>query len=141
MTTMYKCGLCGKKIETLDEYLRHTQLCVKEQKIKEEDVQKMNDDLNRVKAAKEYFEQQLAEFKANHPIAYNLNFKEKTCNCNTCACEEEKQHEPVRKTLSFEKNGNEYKVNGKKMTEEELLKTSDDFVQAVCQLLGLEKTK
>lgn len=123
---MYKCCLCDKELDTLDEYLEHTKLCVKEQKIKDEDVQKMNEDLNRVKAAKDYFEKQLEDFKSNYPDAYELNFGK------------DKEEEPKRRLTYKKRNEDEDTYfGGMKVSDAEALKDADDFVKFMCNLLGV----
>lgn len=87
----FTCSICGKGFNNVFDYASHVSKCAEDYKKKEEaDLQKMNDDLNRVKAAKSYYEDQLAKFKENYPEAYELNFgKEKTCKChnNTKSCD------------------------------------------------------
>lgn len=74
---MYKCSLCNKELDTLDEYLEHTKICVAEQKQKENNLVEMNNALNKVKAAKEYYEDQMRLFEENYPEAYEMNFGDK----------------------------------------------------------------
>ena len=78
MNTTFKCSICGKDFTDIDNYVKHVSKCAEEHKKKEtENLQKLNDDLNRVKAAKTYYEEQLAKFKEEHPEAYELNFGSK----------------------------------------------------------------
>ena len=75
----FTCSICGKEFNDVALYVSHVSKCAEEYKKKEaEDLQKLNEDLNRVKSAKAYYESQLEMFKENHPDAYKLNFGEKT---------------------------------------------------------------
>lgn len=74
--TKFVCGICGKTINDLDEYVAHVKECGA--KLKAEKDQKalaeLNAAINKVKAAKTYYEQCLQEFKEKYPNEYELNF-------------------------------------------------------------------
>ena len=75
MNKTFKCSICGKEFTDITNYVSHVSKCAEDYKKKEaEDLQKLNEDLNRVKAAKAYYEDLLAKFKEDYPEAYKLNF-------------------------------------------------------------------
>ena len=79
MNKTFKCSICGKEFTDVTNYVSHVSKCAEDYKKKEtENLQKLNEDLNRVKAAKAYYEDQLSKFKENYPEAYKLNFGELT---------------------------------------------------------------
>ena len=79
----FTCDICGKKIIGLDEYVKHVNECVAKEKdkLKAEEEQKhleeLNAAINKVKAAKGYYEECLNDFKEKYPKEYDLNFATK----------------------------------------------------------------
>ena len=75
MNKTFKCSICGKEFGDVSNYVSHVSRCAEDYKKKEaENLQKLNEDLNRVKAAKAYYEELLAKFEKKYPEAYKLNF-------------------------------------------------------------------
>ena len=145
---MYKCSICGNEYKSLDEYMKCVASCGAKLKEKEEAeeaqkrLEEINAALNRVKEAKRYFEDQLAQFKEKYPVEYDLNFGtpngKKTVNDSEKVKKE--NYNPESVSISYEKKNDEKpdiraKVNGKDITFEELISDSD--VTDLCKLLGI----
>ena len=137
MKKTFKCDICGKEFTDIANYVSHVSKCAEDYKKKEaEDLQKLNDDLNRVKAAKVYYEDQLAKFKENYPEAYKLNFGEPV--------KVEKSH--IASEIPSNASNIDVTINGKKIpneiVEEALAETMDElkddpFVQHMLKILDL----
>ena len=88
--TKFVCGICGKTINDLDEYVAHVKECGT--KLKAEKDQKslaeLNAAINKVKTAKTYYEQCLQEFKEKYPNEYELNFGTSKKNSKTIDSEQ-----------------------------------------------------
>ena len=142
----YTCAICGKEYSDLDAYLSCVYKCgetLRANKRAEEEkkrLEEINAALNRVKEAKKYFEEQLADFEKKYPVEYKMNFgakdtEECKCNCTNT----EKDNRPTVYTLSY--NGKDkpvFKVNGQEKSNEfvnDLL--SDPDMKYIGELLGL----
>ena len=94
---MYKCAICGNEYNGLDEYMECVKQCGAKLKEKEEAektqkrMEEINAALNRVKQAKTYFENQLAQFKEKYPVEYDLNFGDKKKKVDTDKSEKVKK--------------------------------------------------
>ena len=76
MENNYTCAICKKQHDSLDSYLACVNACGK--KLKESQrIEKLNAALNQVKQAQKYYEDKLAEFQAEYPEEYELNFGSK----------------------------------------------------------------
>ena len=144
---MYKCAICGNEYNGLDEYMECVKQCGAKLKEKEEAektqkrMEEINAALNRVKQAKTYFENQLAQFKEKYPVEYDLNFGDKKKKVDTDKSEKVKKenYNPESVSISYKKKNDEdpdihAKVNGKDVALEELL--SDPDVKHLAEVLG-----
>jgi hypothetical protein len=132
----FKCGICGKEFDDIDQYVNHVSKCAAEHKKKEaDDLQKMNDDLNRVKAAKTYYEEQLAKFKENYPDAYELNFPEKKAKFTSNVVSTGKRPEP---SVDFIIDGKKIPDVSKEELDEAIKELrTDPFMRYMLKTLGL----
>lgn len=146
MKEYYTCAICGFKYDDLDSYLACVHNCGEKlkEKQKAEEKQKrleeVNAAINRVKEAKKYFEEQLAEFEKKYPEEYEMNFAtEGSCNCK--ALKQQSVSAPEVLTLSYEDNGNGkpiIKANGRKVTDDFVKDLFEDpDMKYVGKLLGL----
>lgn len=132
----YTCAICGKEHEDRDRYLACVTNCIAKEKIAESEAKKkrleeVNVALSKVKAAKAYYEEQLAEFEEKYPEEYKMNFGAR----DTEKCDDDEQEVF---TFSYEDNGKDkpvIKANGKDVTPETLF--SDPDVKYLAQLLGI----
>ena len=80
----FVCDICGRTITGLDEYVTHVTECSKIVKAKlkaEQDkkyLEEVNAAINKVKAAKDYYDTCLKEFKEKYPKEYEMNFGKTT---------------------------------------------------------------
>ena len=147
---MYKCSICNNEYESLDQYMKCVAPCGEKLKKKKETekaqkrIEEINAALNRVKEAKKYFEDQLAQFKEKYPEEYDLNFvaKKKFTTDKDAKSEKVKKENctPESISISYEKKNDEEpnihaKVNGKDIALEELF--SDPEVKYLAKLLGI----
>jgi hypothetical protein len=128
----YICGICGTEHKDRDRYLTCVTNCVAKEKIAESEAKKkrleeVNAALNRVKQAKKYYEEQLADFKAKYPEEYKMNFKSKCDDCNDwlSPIDEDEDEEPIIKA----------KIDGKSVSPEVLFKDPD--CKYIAKLLGI----
>lgn len=144
----YVCGICGKEYFDLDAYMKCVSKCGENAKatLKAEAekarLEKLNADLNKVKEAKKYYEEQLAWFKSEYPEEYKFNF-----GGHTCKCSKSKDTKSDIKTetieLSYEDNGKDKpkmtaKVNGKDVDNKTLENLFDDpDCRYIAKMLGL----
>lgn len=167
MSKTYTCAICGKQYDNVNDYLKCVALCGEKLKKKEAEkeqkrIEEINAALNRVKQAKVYYEEQLANFKEKYPEEYKLNFEcykpeKKPINNETTKSDNQwhiieadnapkytkvkkEQHDPESvRVLYTKENDNKpeirAKVNGKDTTLEGLLK--DDDARLLAKLLGL----
>ena len=161
MENKYVCSICGKTHYDLEEYVACVTRCSEklkeyEEKQKEQKrLQELNAALNKVKQAKEYYEQQLNEFEEKYPEEYELNFASEKCDADACdkcdvcdgKCLYETKDESTEKPDFFEflykDEGNgkpemSAKINGKKVSDDyikEMLKDPD--TKYLAQLLGI----
>lgn len=153
----YKCSICGKAYDDLGLYMKCVNKCgcnleqrlkkekeLEEQKRREE----INAALNRIKEAKNYYEQKLIEFKEKYPEEYKMNFG----NTN-CTLTQEAKQDTISKTtpkaecveFAYSTDGNGTpqlvaKVNGKEVDEQELSQLiQDPSVRNIARLFGLLK--
>src|SRR5574344_776968 len=103
---MFKCGICGKEFDDIEEYLTHVSNCAvkkseDESKKKEEELKKAKDVNSYIKAIKSYEKfanDYKKEFKKKYPNEYDMNFKEKVCSC---------EKEPKKESFYGSINGKE----------------------------------
>ena len=155
----YKCGICEKTYNDLEEYLLCVSKCGEKAKKKIEEernkkyLEELNKDLNAVKQAKTYYEEQLNKFKEKYPKEYEMNFAH-TCS-GDCKCHEtesektskvEKKKPKVKEeTFEFSYNNNgkdtpkmSAKVNGKKVDDDALKKLfADPDTNYLAKMLGI----
>ena len=78
--TKLVCGICGKTIFGVDEYVEHIKRCGEKLNatLKAEEnkkyLEEVNAALSKVKAAREYYEKCLKDFEEKYPKEYALNF-------------------------------------------------------------------
>ena len=139
----YTCAICGKQHDSLEAYLSCVNKCGEKLKRKEEEkakqkrLEEINAALNRVKEAKKYFEEQLADFEKKYPEEYKINFGKENKECK-CHCKDTKEDEPSVYTFSYEDNGKDkpiIKANGKEVSLETLL--SDPDAKYLVELLEI----
>lgn len=126
----FTCGICGKQYDNLNAYMEcvakcgETMLAAQKAEEERERLAKLNADLNKVKAAKAYFEEIAAKFKEDYPEEYELNFGKDKCECE---CSKAKDIQSDIKTesieVSFEDDGKGKpkmvaKVNGKEVEDD-----------------------
>ena len=139
----YTCGICGKEHEDRDRYLTCVTNCVAKEKIAESEAKKkrleeVNSALNRVKQAKKYYEEQLADFEKKYPEEYKINFEKSitTDDDSKLTYDEDVDtwvKEPGVFTFSYEDNGKDkpvIKANGKDIT-------NDPELEFIGKLLGI----
>lgn len=140
---MLKCSLCGKEFEDNDylTYASHVQECASKQlkKEQEENIKKINSELEELKRMKTCYEGLRDSFKKKYPDIYAANFgaDEHKCNCNKTkaiskAEELEKKVEKKSKT-SDETNQNKVSVkifdeNGERVEKEISLDDIEDLI-------------
>ena len=141
----YVCGICGKDYDDLNDYVSCVASCGKKMQ-ETKRMEEVNLFLNKVKAAKDYYEQQLDAFKEKFPEEYKLNFGEceKHCSCHTEKSEcENKTETPGLKSLEIFgeiEDGNlkiTAKENGKDITGAELEKLLGDYGTNIEKILGI----
>lgn len=138
MMKNYICAICGTEHYDLDSYLKCVAKCGEEIKAKDKQkrIEEVNAALNRVKQAKEYYEEQLKQFNEKYPEEYELNFglnKKKVTVDKT-----EPKTESVK--VSYSKKNDEdpeirARVNGKDVSPKELF--TDPDVKYLAELLGI----
>ena len=155
----YKCGICETSYNDLEDYLLCVARCGEKEKkrIEEEKnkkyLEKLNKDLNAVKSAKTYYEEQLNKFKEKYPKEYEVNFAH-TCS-GDCKCHEtetskteksdKKKPKVKEETFEFSYNNNgkdapkmSAKVNGKKVDDDALQKLfADPETNYLARVLGI----
>lgn len=153
----YKCSICNKEYDELNQYMKCVNTCGRnlEQKMKQEKEieeqrrrEKINADLNRVKEAKNYYEQKLAAFKEKYPEEYKLNFANMTCGLSSKAEQNtESKTIPKAECVEFsygtDKNGVPKltaKIDGKEVEGQDLSQLiQDPSVRNIVRLFGLLK--
>ena len=76
----FRCDICGTTIIGLDEFLTHVKECGAKEKAKLKEaenkkyLEEVNASINKVKAAKDYYDTCLKEFKEKYPKEYEMNF-------------------------------------------------------------------
>ena len=89
MEDKFVCSICGEEYNSLDKYLECVSKCVAEVKDmrkaeeKQKRLEEVNSALSKVKAAKAYYEEQLALFKEKYPEEYDMNFGVKNAYKNS----------------------------------------------------------
>ena len=132
----YTCGICGKEHTYLDDYLKCVANCGEAIKLEENKkrMEEMNIEINRVKQAKKYYEEQLANFKEKYPEEYKLNFgKEENKNEDVKKVASKPEINKVEKTDKVDK---EYNEKCKKYAQD-VLNEIDEFFR----LLNLQTGK
>lgn len=129
----YTCGVCGTEHVNVNDYAICVSKCVEELKQKQEAEKKrkrleeVNAALNKLKAAKAYYEEQLDIFKEKYPEEYKLNFgaidteedvnlKKKESKRSTISIGDSVKNKPINRVI----------INGKDATPETLF-TEDDW--------------
>ena len=138
MKEKFVCSICGKTYSNLDEYLNCVSKCG--EKLKKETDEKKEKEyraaLDRVNAAKKYYEDQLKDFNNKYP---DKAIKKATFN--------KPKHESKHKSHSLEFNYSDdgknkpkmsAKVDGKKLEDDFLNKLFDDSeITYLGKLLGI----
>ena len=170
MKKQYVCSICENSYDSLETYLKCVSTCgAKLQKERDEAVKRaeeVNAALNKVKAAKSYYEEQLKDFKEKYPEEYYLNFSssddcddwcdfdcdnchrcddydDELCNFEDC---ENQEKEPISNVVIYTGDDGEGNlkfaafVNGKEVNDDsfnELL--NDPAMSLIANMLGLNK--
>ena len=150
---IYTCAICNKSYDSLESYMNCVNACgekIKIEKLAEKERMKnMNLDLNKIKAAKEYYDGLLEKFKEDYPDEYKLNFRESECphdckgNVESETKARTKEVKPETIELYYEGDGKNKpkivaKVNGEEVDDkavDSLL--HDPETKFIAQLLGL----
>ena len=80
---MFKCGICGKEFDDIEEYLTHVSNCAvkkseDESKKKEEELKKakkVNSYIESIKSCEKIMNDFKKEFEEKYPNEYDMNFK------------------------------------------------------------------
>lgn len=141
----YVCGICGSEYTNLDGYMNCVAACGKKAK-ESKHMEEVNAGLNKIKAAKEYYEQQLEAFKEKFPKEYELNFGNKKAESKVDTKSNKSNTEvpsfhKVEVKMSDDGKGKpviDAKVNGKKVDDESLEKLFEDpDTKYLAKLLGI----
>ena len=135
MTDKYVCGLCGTTHYDLDDYLNCVARCGKELKQREEAEKKrkrleeVNAAISKLKAAKNYYQEQLDDFREKYPEEYRLNFFNEGVNECPYDCKGFTEDEDdFSKTINVQ-------YNEKDVASEKLCK--DHEAEFILKLLGI----
>ena len=159
MTEKYVCSICEKEYNNLDDYLKCVSTCgtklkkEQEAEIAKKYAEEVNAAINKVKSAKDYYEQQLKEFKEKYPNEYKLNFGKHTCSCNSHTCNCKNESDSIKqdtekesfKDISFsyvddgkDKPKLSARVNGVKVDDDSINKLFDDpDTRYIAKMLGI----
>ncbi len=127
MSKLFKCSICGREYDNVNDFLKCVTNCAADVKRKEKEeseqrLAEINAAINGVKQAKAYYDQKLKEFKEKYPKEYELNFRNDSgCFCNCC--------DDIAKTVP----------KSKKDTNNSSMKTTYDFQDTVNEMLNLLK--
>ena len=151
----YKCDICGKEYTDVKDYMKCVKTCGEAEvtRVKEEEDKKLREEinaaLNKVKGAKNYYDECLKDFKSKYPEAYALNFGKEDNDIKN----NYKNNPPLPNNKNFSKkvevsakkeNGKEpnvkVKVDGKDVNYKDIINElkTDDFVDYVLNMLGLD---
>lgn len=151
MERKYVCDLCKKTHTNLDDYLDCVFTCgeylKQERKEKEqrEYREKLYAEINKVKQAKKYYEEQLADFKAKYPKEYELNFATEGGSKDAVTKVMNTDLNDGFNKVSVRVTGNgkdkpvvDAKINGKKVDDDKLASLFDDpETRYFAKLLGI----
>ena len=104
---MFKCGICGKEFDDIEEYLTHVSNCAvkkneDESKKKEEELKKakeINEFVENIKILESQLKSMKDEFAKKYPKEYEMNFDDRVCSC---------EKEPKKESFYGSINGKEY---------------------------------
>ena len=111
MVKTFKCGICGKEYDNLDDLVKCVTQCAENEKRRSEEEKskrliEINAAINGIKQAKEYYEQKLKEFREKYPEEYKMNFGNEKCGSN-CDCSKTNPKE-FSKDISRDKVASEF---------------------------------
>lgn len=111
MSKLFKCSICGREYDNVNDFLKCVTSCAAEVKRKEKEeseqrLAEINAAINGVKQAKAYYNQKLKEFKEKYPKEYELNFGNEKCKSN-CDCSKTNTKESS-KDISRDKVASEF---------------------------------
>lgn len=103
---MFKCGICGKEFDDIEEYLTHVSNCAvkkseDESKKKEEELKKakkVNEFVKNIKMLESQLKSMKDEFAKKYPKEYEMNFDDRVCSC---------EKEPKKESFYGSINGKE----------------------------------
>ena len=103
---MFKCGICGKEFNDIEEYLTHVSNCAvkkseDESKKKEEELKKakkVNEFVKNIKMLESQLKSMKVEFAKKYPEEYEMNFDDRVCSC---------EKEPKKESFYGSINGKE----------------------------------
>ena len=103
---MFKCGICGKEFDDIEEYLTHVSNCAvkkkeDESKKKEEEQKKLkevNEFVKNIKMLESQLKSMKDEFAKKYPKEYETNFDDRVCSC---------EKEPKKESFYGSINGKE----------------------------------
>ena len=103
---MFKCGICGKEFDDIEEYLTHVSNCAvkkseDESKKKEETLKKakeVNEFVESIKKCESQLKSMKVEFAKKYPKEYEMNFDDRVCSC---------EKEPKKESFYGSINGKE----------------------------------
>lgn len=103
---MFKCGICGKEFDDIEEYLTHVSNCAvkkseDESKKKEEELKKakkVNEFVENIKILESQLKSMKVEFAKKYPEEYEMNFDDRVCSC---------EKEPKKESFYGSINGKE----------------------------------
>jgi uncharacterized C2H2 Zn-finger protein len=103
---MFKCGICGKEFDDIEEYLTHVSNCAvkkseDESKKKEEELKKakkVNEFVENIKILESQLKSMKVEFAEKYPEEYEMNFDDRVCSC---------EKEPKKESFYGSINGKE----------------------------------
>jgi DNA gyrase/topoisomerase IV subunit A len=122
----FVCGICGKTVNGLDEYLEHIKACGDKLRAQEDAekekkrLEEMNKELSKIKAAKEYYEDLMKNFKKVYPKEYDMNFGANPNKDDSSKTSKDKKNPKV-----------------KVMSAEEFFRDEDEGIRVLAKILGI----
>ena len=96
---MFKCGICGKEFDDIEEYLTHVSNCaVKKNEEEQKKLKEVNEFVENIKKCESQLKSMKDEFAKKYPKEYEMNFDDRVCSC---------EKEPKKESFYGSINGKE----------------------------------